>query len=158
MQWLITLDSEQDLIVACRLMNVFRRKGLKITAQAMTARPGGFSLMAMVESSEPGIDHLFNLVRRMEGVERVAYYRHETSTDASFVFIDAGSGRLRMADFEERFRESRLVFASHGKYLLELPAESRSFASGAALDMADALPLACVKTAGLESRAASVPA
>jgi len=34
MQWLITLDTEQDLIVTCRLMNAFRRKGLKITTLA----------------------------------------------------------------------------------------------------------------------------
>ena len=39
MQWLITLETEQDLIVTCRLMNVFRRKGLKITTLAMARGP-----------------------------------------------------------------------------------------------------------------------
>ncbi len=77
MQWLITLETEQDLIVTCRLMNAFRRKGLKITTLAMAARPHGFSMMAVLDSPESAIDHLFNYLRRTEGVERVSYYQHQ---------------------------------------------------------------------------------
>ena len=54
MQWLITLDTEQDPIVTCRLMNVFRRKGMKITTLAMAGRPNGFSMMAVLNSPYMG--------------------------------------------------------------------------------------------------------
>jgi acetolactate synthase regulatory subunit len=141
MQWLITLETEQDLIVTCRVINVFRRKGLKITTLAMAAQPHGFSMMAMLDSSEAEIDHLFNFLRRTEGVERVTYYRHQTSAAASFVFIDADS--LPGAEVLKTFPGSKLVFASHGKYLLEVPAENRRPRGVPAFA---ALPLACVKT------------
>ena len=58
MQWLITLETEQDLIVTCRLMNVFRRKGMKINTLAMATRPHCFSMMAVLDSPESDIDHL----------------------------------------------------------------------------------------------------
>jgi hypothetical protein len=125
MQWLITLDTENDLIVTCRLMNAFRRKGLKIATLAMAARPDGFSMMAVLDSPEADIDHLFNYLRGMEGVDRVSYYQHHTSADASFVFIDAGADTSRITEVMNSFPQSTLVFASHGKYLIEVPVESR---------------------------------
>lgn len=82
MQWLITLETEKDPIVTCRLMNVFRRKGLKIVTLAMTTRPSGHSMIAVVELPEADIDHVFNFLRRMEGVRHVACHRHETSGDS----------------------------------------------------------------------------
>ncbi len=42
MQWLITLDTENDLIVTCRLMNAFRRKGLKIATLSDGGAAGWF--------------------------------------------------------------------------------------------------------------------
>ena len=145
MQWLIKLETEQDLIVACRLMNVFRRKGMRITTLAMAARPNGFSVMAMLDSPEPDIDHLFNFLRQMEGVERVTAYQHQRSVDAAFVFIDADT--VHGAEILKTFPGSQLVFASHGKYLLEVPAESRHQPATPALEFPWALPLACVRTA-----------
>jgi len=144
MQWLIALETEQDLIVTCRLMNVFRRKGLKITTLAMAARPDGFSMMVVLDSPQSTIDHLFNFLRRTEGVERVSYYQHQTSADASFVFIDADTSRV--AEVLKTFPESKLIFASHGKYLLEVPAESRRQPAAAAFDLPEFLPFACVKS------------
>jgi acetolactate synthase regulatory subunit len=146
MQWLITLETEQDLIVTCRLMNVFRRKGLKITTLAMAARPNGFSMMAVLDSPESDIDHLFNFLRRTEGVERVSYYQHQTSADASFVFIDADADTSRVAEVLKTFSGSKLIFASHGKYLLEAPAESRRQHAAPAFGIPEFLPFACVKT------------
>ena len=125
MQWLLTLETENDLIATCRLMNIFRRKGLKIVTLAMAARPAGFSLMTLVDSPEADVEHIFNLLRRTEGVQNVTYYRHETSDDASFVFVDADVDNSRVEQIFEAFPASKLIFASHGKYLFEVPAESR---------------------------------
>lgn len=146
MQWLITLDTEQDLIVTCRLLNAFRRKGMKIATLAMAARPRGFSMMAVLDSPESDIEHLFNFLRRTEGVERVSYYQHQVSADASFVFIDADAETARVADVLKTFAGSKLIFASHGKYLLEVPAEARRPNAAAALDWPEFHPFACVKS------------
>ena len=146
MQWLITLETEQYLIVTCRLMNVFRRKGMEITTLAMAARPDGFSMMAVLDSPESDIDHLFNYLRRIDGVEHVSYYQHQTSADASFVFIDADADTTRVAEVLNTFPRSKLIFASHGKYLLEVPAESRRQPAAPAFGLPEFLPFACVKT------------
>jgi len=145
MQWLITLETEQDLIVTCRLMNVFRRKGMKITTLAMAVRPNGFSMMAVLDSPELDIEHLFNFLRRTEGVERVSYYQHQISADASFVFIDAEADTWQVSEILKTFPGSKLIFASHGKYLLEVPAESRRPAAPT-LGRPEFLPFACVKS------------
>lgn len=81
MQWLITLEINHDPIVACRLMNVFRRKGFRIITLVMTTRPNSYSMVAVMEHPEADIDHVFNFLRRIEGVKNVACYRHETSED-----------------------------------------------------------------------------
>ena len=146
MQWLITLETEHDMIVTCRLMNVFRRKGVKISTLALATRPHGFSMMAVLDSSASDIDHLFNFLRGMEGIERVSYYQHQTSADASFIFLDADPDSTRVAEVLNTFPGSKLVFASHGKYLLEVPAESRRTQPTGALDQPDFYPFTCVKT------------
>ena len=146
MQWLITLETEQDMIITCRLMNVFRRKGLTIVTLAMATRPNGFSMVAVLESPEADVEHIFNFLRRMEGVQRVTYYRHEPSENAAFIFIDAQADSPRAADILKTFPESKLIFASHGKFLLEVPAESRRRAAQPELGMPDVLPFAVVKS------------
>jgi len=146
MQWLITLETEQDLIVTCRLMNVFRRKGLRIVTLAMATRPKGFSMMAVLESAEGDVDHIFNFLRRMEGVQHVTYYRHEPSENAAFIFIDADANSPRAADILKIFAESKLIFASHGKLLLEVPAESRWRTAQPEFATPEVLPFAFVKT------------
>jgi hypothetical protein len=146
MQWLITLETEQDLILTCRLMNIFRRKGLRIVTLAMVARPDHFSMMAVLESPEVDVEHIFNFLRRTEGVQRVTYYRHETSRDAAFIFIDADSDASRVTDILNTFPLSKLIFASHGKYLLEVPAASRGRIAAPAYGIPEILPFACVRT------------
>jgi acetolactate synthase regulatory subunit len=145
MQWLVTLEIDNDLISACRLMSIFRRKGLKIATLAMAGRPAGFSLMAVVDSPEAEVDHIFNLLRRTEGVQHVTYYRHETTQNAPFVFIDADADTSRVVRIIETFPGSKLILASHGKCLLEVPAESRPSAIQA-FGEPPFLPFACVKT------------
>jgi len=146
MQWLITLETEQDLIVTCRLMNVFRRKGLKIATLAMSARPDAFSMMAVLESPEADVDHIFNYIRCIEGVRSVTYYRHETSENAGFIFVDAGADSSRTADILKTFPESKLIFASHGKFLFEVPTESRRRTAQPDFAIPAILPFAFVKT------------
>jgi len=146
MQWLITLETENDMIVTCRLMNVFRRKGMKISTLALASRSHTFSMMAVLDSPESEIDHLFNFLRSMEGVEHVSYYQHQTSADASFVFLDAGADSSRVAEMLNTFPGSQLIFASHGKYLLEVPAESRRGNTPPIFGQPEFLPFACIKS------------
>jgi hypothetical protein len=146
MQWLVTLETDNDLISTCRLMNIFRRKGLKIATLALAARPAGFSMMAVVDSPEAEVDHIYNFLRRTEGVQHVTYYRHETSGDAAFVFIDADADAARVAQILQTFPESKLIFANHGKYLLEVPAKSWRRPGSQASGEPEFLPFACVKT------------
>lgn len=146
MQWLVTLETDSDVITACRLLNAFRRKGLKISTLAMATRPAGFSVMAVVDSHESVIEHMFNFLRRTEGVEHVTCYRHETSADASFLFVDADPATSRVAQILEAFPESELIFASHGKYLLEVPAEGRHRAPAVQPGEPGVLSFARVKT------------
>jgi len=151
MQWLLTLETDNDMISICRLMNIFRRKGLKITTLAMTARPAGFSLMGVVNSAEGDIDYLFNFLRRTEGVQHVTCYRHEPFPNASFVFIDSEEDNSGVTRVLEAFPESKLIFASHGKYLLEIPAEKRFGSVSAGSQDPAFLPFACVRTTRIAS-------
>jgi len=128
MQWMISLETENDPIPACRLLNVFRRKGVKVVTFTLAAGAAGFSLMAVVDTPESEIDHLFNFLRRTEGVRHVTYYRHVTTADASFIFIDASAADSSIVGrFTQTFPESKMVFASNGKYLFEIsPAKGAS--------------------------------
>ena len=145
MQWLVTLETEHDMIAACRLMNIFRRKGMKIVTFALATRPAGFSIMAVVETLESQVEHLFNFLRRTEGVQHVSCYRHTPAANASYVLIDVDLQSSSVARILDTFPKSKLIFASHGKCLLEIPAESPQ---GVLADSADTevLPLARVMT------------
>jgi hypothetical protein len=146
MQWLISLETENDPIPACRLVNIFRRKGVKIGTFNLTAQASGFSLMAIVDTPEGEVEHIFNFLRRTEGMRHVTYYRHEPSAHANFVYIDSIADSSIVARFSQAFPESKIVFASNGKYLFEvLPEEgAREFATG--FGEAGFLPFARVKT------------
>lgn len=153
MQWLLTLETENDPIPACRILNVFRRKGVKIETVTLAAQADGFTLMALIQTPEAFVDHLFNFLRRMEGIRHVTYYRHEPLADASFVFIDSVEDSSNAARFLQAFSDSRLIFASHGKYLFEVPAESRPLEFAADWSGTEALPFARVKTTRTASQA-----
>jgi len=146
MRWLMALETNDDPISACRLMNIFRRKGVKIVTLALAARPGGYSMIALVETPEAEVEHIFNYLRRTEGVHHITYYRHEPAGNASFIFIDSDADSSSVTRFLETIPESKLVFASHGKYLLEIPAENYPRSTSAAFGQPEFLPFARVRT------------
>jgi len=122
MQWTLALEIDHDPITACRLMNIFRRKGVKLAAMAMAAGPSGFSLTAVVETPEGDVEHLFHFLRRTEGVHHATCYQHEPSSKACYIFVDDGADHSRAARILGLSSQSKLIFASGGKYLIELPA------------------------------------
>jgi hypothetical protein len=146
MWWLVTLEMEKDLIAACRVMNVIRRKGLQVATLALVTRPWGFSLIAVVECPEDLVDHIFNFLRGMGGVHHVTYYRHGAADDVSLVFVDGDAESSRVAELLEAFPGSQLILASQGKYLLEIPAESWRQPGSKRLDAFGLLPFTCVKS------------
>lgn len=152
MQWLLALETDDDMISICRVMNIFRRKGLSIATLAMTTGPSGFSMMVVVESPEADVDHIFNFLRRTEGVEHVTCYRHESFPDASFVFVDSEVDNSRVAQVLRAFPGSKLIFAGHGKYLLEVPEQERHEATSVGLRNPVYRPFACVKTTRAATR------
>jgi acetolactate synthase regulatory subunit len=158
MQWLMALEINQDPISTCRLMNIFRRKGVGVVTLTMAARPQAFSITALVESAETEVEHIFNYLRSAEGVHHVTYYRHEPSGEASFFFIDAEADSSNVARFMQTFPESKLIFASHGKYLLEVPADRRPRRSTPAFAEPEVLPFARVKTSLPQPELVSAPA
>jgi hypothetical protein len=144
MKWLISLEIDNDPISACRLMNIFRRKGLKIATLTLAAQPSGFSMMVLVEAPEADAEHIFNYLRTTAGVHHVDYYRHQPSENASFLFIDGAEDSSSAARVLETLPGAKLLFAGHGKFLLEVPAASgRSRPSFAE---AGFLPFARVRT------------
>lgn len=123
LKWLFAIETESDLIVICRLMNAFRRKAVKPLSFAMSLEPEGYGMAFLVALPEPEVEHYFNFFRRTEGVRHVDYYRHTLNEPASFVFVNTGDPSLKLSEWPTRFAGARLVFASHGKALLELPAD-----------------------------------
>ena len=91
MQWFLELETEKDPISICRLMNIFRRKGVNIVALSLEADAAEFSMKALVETAESEVTHIFNFLRRTEGVRHVTCYRDERPANAS----GAGKGDAR---------------------------------------------------------------
>ena len=126
MPWLISLDMESDPIALCRLTDIFRRKGINLVALAATSGPGTLSLMTVVECPEDRMTHMFHFLRKTPDICRVTYYRHEESEAASFVFISTRDPSTEMAEtLLPMFPGTRLIFASKGNYLFEIPGKRR---------------------------------
>lgn len=119
MEWIIALEAENNPIVLGRLLNALRRKGVGINTLTLGTRATELSLMALVESPEESVEHVFNFLQRMVGVRDVTYYRRESSGMASFIFIETEDNSA-VAKILGNFPLSKLVFASQGKYLVEL--------------------------------------
>jgi acetolactate synthase regulatory subunit len=145
MQWLLTLESDRDPIVLCRLMNIFRRKGLEIETMALGAKPEFYSLMALVDSPESEVDHIFHFLRRTDGVRDVTFYQHEPSRDATFIFFESAESSENLKHIQEAFPGSKVIFASHGKYLVEVPSGA-SLETQTGMDAPSFLPLSRVRT------------
>jgi hypothetical protein len=153
LKWLFTIDTEDDQIVFCRLMNAFRRKGAKIFRMSMATLSGSYCIMVLLEGHTDEIEHIFHFVRRTEGVNNVAYYRECATDEASFVFVDGEGQSLEMTRWPELFPGANLVFASHGKVLFEIPAGSAWPSSASRSSGQDYLGFSCVKA----SRAGAEP-
>jgi acetolactate synthase regulatory subunit len=146
MQWLLTLESDRDPIVFCRLMNIFRRKGLEIETLALNAKPESYSLMAVVDSPQADVNHIFHFLRQTDGVRGVTYYQHEPSQDASFIFVESTENPENLKRIQEAFPECKVIFASHGKYLVEVPSGLPFGTQIPGLDEPAYLPLSRVRT------------
>jgi hypothetical protein len=121
MQLLLVLESEKDAITLCRLMNIFRRKGLKLATLALSSGSESYSIVVVAETTEAQADHLFHFLRRTSGVRHVTSYRPEAPTEAPFIFVDAAGGSVTLARLQEAFPESEIIFASGGKFLVSNP-------------------------------------
>lgn len=143
MEWLVALEAENNPIVLGRLLNAFRRKGVKIKTLALGTRTAELSLMALVESAEENVEHFLQFIRFMVGVREVTCYRHEPSGKASFIFIETDD-YAPVAKILADFPLSKLVFASQGRYLVEVG--EKSYKAGARLPVSDTefLPFARV--------------
>ncbi|MGH9447066.1 MAG: hypothetical protein ACRD3O_15230 [Terriglobia bacterium] len=145
MKWLFTIDTENDLIVFCRLMNIFRRKSVNVSRMSMAALSGTYRVLALLEGRGDEVEHIFHFVRRTEGVNQVAYYGESGTGEVSFVLVNGEAGSLNVARWMELLPGASLVFASHGKALLETPAGSAWQTTASGLPDAGCLRLSCVK-------------
>ncbi len=145
MTWLFTIDIEDDPIVACRLLNIFRRKGLKLRTLAMASADAGFRVAALADAAETDIEHIFNFFRRTDGVLHVAYYRSTTPGAGSFVFVEPEARGVDAAQWPQMFPGARLVFASHGSVLIELPAGAAGPSGLNPPGFPGSIPFACVR-------------
>ena len=156
MEWLVALEAENNPIVLGRLLNAFRRKGVEIKTLNLGTRTAELSLMALVESPEEGVEHFIHFLQVMVGVREVTCYRHEPSGKASFIFIETDD-HSSVAKILADFPLSKLVFASQGRYLVEL-GEKRSSAGDRALAAdADFLPFTRVRTRPASTPGANLP-
>ena len=156
MEWLVALEAENNPIVLGRLMNALRRKGVVIKTLTLGTRTAELSLMALVESAEENVEHVLHFLRIMVGVREVACYRHEPSGKASFIFIETDD-HSKVAKILADFPLSRLVFASQGRYLLEVGEKNRKAGDRPLVADADFLPFARVPTPSSSSQAAKLP-
>ena len=147
MKWLIFLEVDPDPIVICRLMNIFRRKELKINSLALASGASVVSFVAIVECAEALMDHMFQFLRTTGGIWEVSCYRHEPSVSAAFVSVNAKDQSNEIAGrFFRAFPGARLVFATGGNYLFEAPSESSNEEVLRAVAGAEVLPFAPVRT------------
>jgi hypothetical protein len=137
MQWLLALETDNDPISICRLMNVFRRKSVRLVTLSLATAEAGFSLLAVVETPQGEVDHLFHFLRSSAGVENVTCYLpspvHESGQDdpaaeaaSSYLFIGSSAGSLEAERISELLPGCGVIFSSEGKLLFEVPAGNRS--------------------------------
>src|SRR5437773_7061755 len=94
MQWLLELETERDPISTCRLMNIFRRKGVNIVTLSLEAGAAEFSMKALVETAESEVTHIFNFLRRTEAWRTLTCFRDEPPAKASGAGRGDGGGMV----------------------------------------------------------------
>lgn len=115
MKWLTALETDGELITLCRLMNIFRRKGISIAALTVNAAPRGFTVLALIETTAPQIEHLRSFLRRTAGVSEVACYRHEAGNAVAF----HGRG-VEPASLREALPAAHATLTGESRYLPEI--------------------------------------
>lgn len=115
MKWLAALATDGESITLCRLMNVFRRKGISIAALTMNAAPGGFTVLALIDTTAPEIEHLRSFLRRTAGVSQVACYRHQAGNAVAF-----GGEGVEPASLRETLPPAHATLGGESRYLPEL--------------------------------------
>ncbi|MGH9450239.1 MAG: hypothetical protein ACRD11_06805 [Terriglobia bacterium] len=148
MKYLLTIETRDDLIVVCRLLNMLRRKGARVLMLVMSLAPDGYCLMALAEIKESEAEHLFHFLRRAEGVRHVTYYRHEIESEAAFVLVDGQGESTDAARWATLLPGAKVIFSAHGKTFLEAPSNGAAHPPGA-------MPFARVRST--RSDAASIP-
>jgi hypothetical protein len=144
MQWLLALEVDNDPISICRLMNVFRRKSVSLVTLSLAAAERGFSVTTLVDTPEAEVEHLYHFLRRSAGVEHVTCYlpvsarepsRDDLSAEPgdSYIFINSRDRSLEPARASDCFPGCNVIFASQGKFLIEIPSEYLSAVSGSDL-------------------------
>lgn len=119
MRYLLTIDAQDDLIVVCRLLNVLRRKGLRLQTLTMALTSEGYGLTVLLETPDAELDHLYHFLRRSEGVRHVAYYRQSSDEPASFVLVEGDGGAEHAARIQAQLPGAHIVFGGHGRTLFE---------------------------------------
>src|SRR5881275_2524717 len=112
MQWLLELETERDPISTCRLMNIFRRKGVNIVTLSLKAGPAEFSMKALVETAESEVAHIFNFLRRTEGVRHVTCYRDERPANVSVTAKGSSQGMTSRAARLPEYDSSLIIHTS----------------------------------------------
>jgi len=154
MEWLVALEADNNPIVLGRLLNAFRRKGVEIRTLTLGTRTSELSLMALVESAEENVEHILQFIRVMVGVREVACYRHEPSGKASYIFLETDD-HSKVAKILVDFPLSKLVFASQGRYLVEVGEKSGKAGGRALISDANFLPFARVRTDSASAQVAT---
>ncbi|MGH9396485.1 MAG: hypothetical protein ACRD18_06500 [Terriglobia bacterium] len=144
MKYLLTIETQDDLIVVCRLLNMLRRKGARLLTLVMSLTPEGYCLMALAEIKASEAEHMFHFLRRAEGVRHVTYYRHETEGAAAFILVDGEGESMDAARWATLLPGAKLIFSDHGKAFLEAPASGTAHPPGA-------LPFARVRSTRSEA-------
>lgn len=119
MKYLLTIEVQDDLIVVCRLLNVLRRKGVRLQALTMTLGNDGYALTTLSEMPDAEVDHLYHFLRRTEGVRQVAYYRQSDSEPASFILVEGDADGGGAARIQSTLPGARVVFTGPGRSLIE---------------------------------------
>jgi hypothetical protein len=154
MQWLLALETDNDPITICRLMNSMRRKSVKLVNFSLAAAGGGFSVVALVETRATELDHVFHFVRRTEGVEQVSCYidagEEESGSEAvrgnaenRCFLVDKGVGALTPAA-AEALTGAKVVLAGQGKLLLEFGTAGRMPHPSKLTEAFDRLEMVCL--------------
>ena len=150
MRWLIILEMDCDPIALCRLMDVFRRKGLKVASMATTSSAIKTSFVALVECDEALMEHMFHFLRRSAGIRKVSYYRNQGVRSATHLLLTpTDSLGKSVGRILQGVPEARLVFSSGESYLFEFSGKAKEHEAVQTIPQENCLPFSHVKTGGI---------